>query len=237
MTWWYRVGLTLLLTLSEARSVGAQLSGYASFGEYQMPRDAEISLARSAAPDNVSRRATVKVLTDSGYTVAVEGTNGFVCIVMRSWAAATFTPGRVRDFVYYSKLRAPICFDPVASRTILPLQERRTALGMQGKDAETISRDIATDYAAGRLPKLEGVAFAYMWSAGQDLGSGVGAFHPHMMVFAPYYDNAMVGGNRLGGHQPFVLEDAGTPFAVVAIPVDGNPAIKPVASGQSPPQP
>ena len=94
------------------------------------PRNA---LAKSAAPESISARATIKVLTASGYKVVAEGGNGFVCIVMRGWRAAAFTPAPLRDLVYYSKLRAPICFNPVASKTVLHLQELRARLGMEGK--------------------------------------------------------------------------------------------------------
>src|SRR5438876_8038254 len=45
------------------------------------------------------------------------------------------------------------------------------------------------------------VTFAYMWSAHQHLGPP-GAWHPHMMVFAPNYDNAMVGGFAFGSPLP-----------------------------------
>jgi hypothetical protein len=181
-------------------------------------------LARTAAPESVSSRATVKTLTASGFKVAVQGDNGFVCVVLRGWSAPTFTPAQFREFVYYAKLRAPICFDPVASRTVLPLQELRTELGIQGKDPETIAREVAAAYALGKLPKMESAAFAYMWSDKSDLGPGIGAFHPHMMVYAPYYDNAMLGGSAFGGSAPFVSDDAGTPFAVVVIPVRGSAA-------------
>src|SRR5262249_43087954 len=48
-------------------------------------RNAEIRLARSAAPPSISKDATVMVLGRHGYETAVEGTNGFVCTVDRSW--------------------------------------------------------------------------------------------------------------------------------------------------------
>ena len=70
------------------------------------------------------------------------------------------------------------------------------------------------------------VAFGYTWSAGQQLGPGIGRWHPHMMVFAPYYDNAMLGGNEQG-ILPVVNDDGGTPFAVIVIPVDEKLAIEP----------
>jgi hypothetical protein len=198
---------------------------YPPLNEYMMIREAEVSLARSAAPDNISGHATVKILTATGYRVAVQGDNGFVCLVMRGWAAPTYTPAPFRNFVYYSKLRAPICFDPVASRTVLPYYELRTRLGMQGKDPDAIARGVETAYALGQLPKREGVSYAYMWSANQDLGPGIGAWRPHMMVFAPYYTNSELGGNKIGS-LPFVSDDAGTPFTVCVVPVSGNAAVR-----------
>jgi hypothetical protein len=132
----------------------------------------------------------------------------------------------IKELAYFSKLRAPICFDPVASRTVLPLQELRAELGLQGKDPDAIATAVALAYALGKVPKMEGAAFAYMWSADQVLGPEAGPWHPHMMIYAPYYENSMLGGNELGGSLPVVLDDAGTPFALVIVPVHGNAAIK-----------
>ena len=42
-----------------------------------MPQANEIALAKSAAPANISGRATIKVLTRSGYEVAQKGDNEF----------------------------------------------------------------------------------------------------------------------------------------------------------------
>ena len=190
-----------------------------------MTPETEAALARSAAPEAISGHATVKILTPSGYKVATEGDNGFVCLVMRGWGAPTFTPAQLRDLVYYAKLRAPICFNPVASRTVLPLQELRAKLGMEGKTPDQIAEAVQAAYAKGELPKMEIVAFAYMFSADQDLGPGVGHWHPHMMVYTPYYENSMLGGNQPGA-LPIVGDDAGTPFAVTVIPVDHNLAVK-----------
>ena len=219
-------GLVLLLVSMQAASVRAQSPKYPPFSEYMMTSDAEIALARSAAPENVSAHATVKVLTAAGYKVAAQGDNGFVCIVMRGWGAPTFTPAPFRDLVYYSKLRAPICFNPVASRTVLPLQELRARLGMEGKAPDQIAEGVQAAYAKGELPKMETAAFAYMFSADQDLGPGVGPWHPHMMLYIPYYENSMLGGNQVGGALPFVGDDAGTPFAVTVIPVAHELAVK-----------
>jgi hypothetical protein len=207
-------------------SAQAQRSKYSALSEYMMETGAEVALAKSAAPENISGHATIKVLTASGYSVAAQGDNGFVCMVLRSWGAPTFTPAANRELIYYAGMRAPICFDPVASRTVLPYQELRTKLGMEGRDPDAIAERVSTAYALGELPKMEGVSFAYMWSADSNLGPGVGAWHPHMMVYAPYYKNSMLGDNQCGGPAPCVGDDAGTPFAVVVIPVHGVEAIK-----------
>lgn len=217
--------LVSLLASLDAVAVWAQAPKYPPLSEYMMAPEAEVALARSAAPEKVSARATVKILTTSGYKVAAQGDNGFVCIVMRGWAAATSTTAPERDLVYYAKLRAPICFDPVASRTVLPLQELQAKLGMEGKGPDQIAEDVQAAYAKGELPKMEAVAFAYMFSADQDLGPGVGAWHPHMMVYTPYYENSMLGGNEMDSGLP-VVGDSGTPFAVTVIPVNDRLAVK-----------
>jgi hypothetical protein len=191
-----------------------------------MGREAEIALARSAAPANVSGKATIKVLTEKGYQVVREGENGFVCLVLRGWSAPTYSPAPFRDFVFAATIRAPICFNPVAARTVLPYQELRAKLAMQGQGPEQIAAGVEAAYARGALPKMEAVSFAYMFSADMELGPGIGHFHPHVMVYTPYYDNPMLGGNEFGGLLPFVSDDAGTPFAVTVIPVDQSLAIK-----------
>jgi hypothetical protein len=198
---------------------------YPPLREYLMPRDAELALARTAAPPNVTKRATMKILTESGYRVDHEGDNGFVCMVMRGWAAPTYTPAAFRDLVYDPKVRAPICFNPVAVRTVLPYQELRAKLAMEGKTPDQIATGVQSAYVKGELPKIEAVGFAYMWSADQYLAPGVGAWHPHMMVYTPYYTNAMLGGNQFGSTLPAVTDDAGTPFTVTVIPVDQRLAI------------
>ncbi len=48
----------------------------AAIGQYLMEKNAEIQLARSAAPDSISRDAKIVVLGQQGYETAVEGKNG-----------------------------------------------------------------------------------------------------------------------------------------------------------------
>lgn len=204
----------------------AQPTTYPPLENYLMTRDAEIGLARSAAPDTISSRATIKVLTRTGYEVAHQGDNGFVCLVMRGWSGPTYTPAELRAVAYDAAVRAPICFDTEAARTVLPYYEMKTKLGMAGKTPDEIASAVDAAYKKGDLPKRNGVAFGYMWSADQFLGSEAGHWHPHMMVYSPYYKNAMLGGNAFGSPLPAVTDDAGTPFAIIVIPVDDKLAVK-----------
>jgi hypothetical protein len=218
--------LIFLLLIFALNYVSAQAGKYPALSEYLMQQDEEVALAKSAAPSNISDQATIKVLTANGYKLIHEGENGFVCMVMRGWSAPTYTPAQFRDLVYDPKVLAPICFDPLASRTVMPYYELRSKLGMENKTTDQIAQGIEAAYARGELPKREGVSFAYMWSADQNLASGVGHWHPHMMVFSPYYKNSMLGANAFGSPLPAVSDDEGTPFAVVVIPVDDRIAIK-----------
>jgi len=220
------VVLAFLLAAFDASTMQAQNPKYPPLSDYMMTAEAEVALARSAAPENVSARATIKILTASGYKVAAQGDNGFICLVMRGWSAPTYTPAQFRDLVYDAGVRAPICFNPPAARQVLPYYELRSKLGMEGKTPDQISEAVQAAHAKGQLPRRDEVSFAYMWSADQNLGTGIGHWHPHMMVFAPYYDNSWLGNNEFGGAFPQLSDDAGTPFAVVVIRVDEGLAIK-----------
>jgi hypothetical protein len=210
----------------DAAALEAQAPKYPPIDQYLMPRDAEMALAKSAAPASLADHATIKVLTKSGYVVAHEGDNGFVCMVMRGFSAPTYTPAQFRDLVYDPTVHAPICFTAPAARTAMPYYELRTKLAMEGKGPDQIARSLESAYVRGELPRRDAVTFAYMWSAHQHLAPGIGVWRPHMMVFAPYYDNSTLGGNEFGGPLPQVSDDAGTPFTVVLIPVDPQLFVK-----------
>ena len=203
----------------------AQAPKYPPIEQYLMHQADEIVLAKTAAPTNISDRATIKVLTKSGYEVAQQGDNSSVCMVMRGFSAPTYSPVQFRNLVYDATVLAPICFTPAAVRTAMPYYELRTKLALQGKSPDEIAAGVEAAYAKGELPKRNEVSFAYMWSARQNLASGVGHWHPHMMIFVPYYDNSMLGGNPFGAPLPQLTDDAGTPFSVVVIPVDDKLAV------------
>jgi hypothetical protein len=120
--------LVLFITLGavrEARAADAktQYPSMPPLDQYLMDRTAEIALARSAAPTSISRDATVMVLGSHGYETAVEGKNGFVCVVERGWMNPFDSP----EF-WSPKTRGPLCFNPPAARTVLPITLMRTKL-------------------------------------------------------------------------------------------------------------
>jgi hypothetical protein len=219
-------GPVLLLVSLQVPSAFGQSAKYPPLSEYMMAQDLEIALAKSAAPENISGHATIKVLTASGFQSVHDGDNGFVCMVMRAFSAPSYTPAQFREIVYDPTIRAPICFSAPAARMVMPYYELRTKLALEGKGPDQIAEGVQAAYVKGDLPRRDGVSFAYMWSADQSLGSGIGHWHPHMMVFCPYYENSMVGGNEFGSPLPQVSDDAGTPFTVVVIPIDDRLAVK-----------
>jgi hypothetical protein len=104
----------------------------APLDQYLIPdENAEIALARSAAPASISDAAEVMVLRRDGYATAAKGSNGFFCIVERSWANASDAP----EF-WNPKLRSPNCFNQAAARTFLPIYLMKTKLVFAGKSKE-----------------------------------------------------------------------------------------------------
>src|ERR1700680_515624 len=131
----------------------------APLDQYLMERNAEIALARSAAPESISRDAEVLVLGRHGYETAIKGKNGFVCIVQRSWTAGIDDP----DF-WNPKLRGPICFNPAAVRSYLPQTMRKTELILAARSKAQMAKEIEAALDRKELPSQELGAMCYMMS-------------------------------------------------------------------------
>jgi hypothetical protein len=101
----------------------------APLDQYLMERDAEIALARSAAPKFIAKDATVMVLGRHGFETAVEGTNGFVCNVDRPWMDQF---DNSPEF-WNPKRRGPVCYNQQAAKTLIPILLIRTKLALAGK--------------------------------------------------------------------------------------------------------
>jgi hypothetical protein len=162
--------------------VQAEKSRYpvmAPLDQYLMPSESsEIALARSAAPASISDGAEVMVLRRDGYTTAVKGKNGFVCMVERSWGKSTDDP----EF-WNPKMRAPHCFNPQAARTFLRISLMKTKMVLAGKSRTEILKATAAALDSKELPPLEPGAMAYMMSKQQYLGDRDMSWHPHVMFF------------------------------------------------------
>ena len=163
---------TMAMLMTGATSLFAQqrpdLSAY-----LMADRAAEIALARSAAPHQVSDSATVLVLTADGFTEAAHGSNGFVCAVFRSFAAGVDDPN-----FWNPHIRAPQCFNPPAARTVLPPMLRQADLAIRGTPPAQIPA------AIGRASPANG-SMVYMMSPRQYLDPSHEAHHwlPHLMLF------------------------------------------------------
>ncbi len=138
----------------------------------------EIALARSAAPGSISDGAEVMVLGREGYKTAVKGTNGFLCIVERSWAQ----DADQAEF-WNPKIRAPHCFNAQAARSFAPIYLMKTRLLLAGKSKSEITQAVATALDKKELPALEPGAMAYMMSKQQYLNDQGKSWHPHTMFF------------------------------------------------------
>ena len=151
-------------------------------------RNAEMALARSAAPDSISHDAAVLVLGQHGYETAAKGENGFVCVVQRSWTAG------IDDPVFWNpKLRAPICFNPPAARSYLPIVIKKTELILAGQSKAQMFDSIKAALDSKELPRIESGAMCYMMSKQQYLNDSAGHWRSHLMFFMPGTDPATWG--------------------------------------------
>ena len=156
---------------------------------------AEIALARSAAPESISRDAEVLVLGRHGFETAVKGKNGFVCIVERSWTSAPDA-----DF-WNPNVRTPICYNAAGARSVLVRNLKRTELILAGRTQAQVDEAIFAAVDKKELPVMEPGAMCYMMSkqgSGGDGGDSVEHGPSHLMFYLPQTDPAIWGANLPG---------------------------------------
>jgi len=184
-------------------------------------RNAEVALARSAAPASISDDAEVLVLGAHGYEPAAKGKNGFVCIVERGWTAESDDPN-----FWNPKLRGPICFNAAAARSHLPLTIKKTELILAGKSKAEMFETVTAAIDKKELPTPEPGAMCYMLSKQQYLGDSAAHWHPHLMFFLPQTDPVTWGAN-LPGSPAMGAEMASDRLTIFFVPVrewsDGTP--------------
>jgi len=165
----------------QAQAPNTAYSTMAPLDQYLMAdRNAEIALARSAAPESISGDAKIMVLGRHGYETASEGKNGFVCLVERAWMSPPDDPG-----FWNPKLRGPICFNPPAARSVLPATFERTTMALAGRTKAEIIEGNKVAFEKGKLPPLEPGAMSYMMSKSAYLTDHGDHNLAHLMFYAP----------------------------------------------------
>src|ERR1700733_3199674 len=200
-----------------AQDAKTQYPAMAPLDQYLMAdRNAEIALARSAAPTTISSDATILVFEKGGYQTAVEGKNGFTCLVERSWMSPMDHP----EF-WNPKIRGPICYNPPAVRTILPYTLNRTKLVLTGLSKAQIRENINVAIAKNEFPMPEAGAMSYMMSKEGNLGDDVGHWCPHLMFHVPKTDEASWGADVAGSPVLYNNEnrDVPEPETIFMVPI------------------
>jgi hypothetical protein len=213
------------LALIIASAAGAQQPR--DFAPYMMAdRAAEVVLARTAAPKRVSDSATVLVLTRTGFTAATKGSNGFTCLVERSFQ------GSIKDPTFWNpKVRAPHCFNPAAVRTVLPQHIKQAEWILAGVSTQDIAKRQQEGYANHSLSLPAAGAMAYMLSPKQYLLDNDPHWMPHLMFFFDRSTPASAWG--AGGMTDAVIDgsagEPNSPVITLLIPVrrwsDGTPSV------------
>ena len=216
----------VLVTLIASQAAAGQdakqaYTAMAPVEQYLMERTAEIALARTAAPESVSRDADVRVLGRHGFETAIKGKNGFVCIVGRGWSSAAEP-----DF-WNPKVRVPMCVNAPAARTYLLAIMKITDLGLAGHNLDQVNKAIADSIAKKELPVMDSGSMCY--KTGKEGYGGDVAPHwpPHLMFFYSDFEPAMWGANMAGS--PIIgIADPLFHLTQFVIPVerysDGTPA-------------
>jgi hypothetical protein len=209
-------GLLVMLAAAwqaQAQDAKTPYPTMAPVDQYMMDRNAEIELARSAAPPPIALDAEVMVLGKHGYETALPGKNGFVCIVERSWTSPIDDPG-----FWNPKGRAPICLNAAAARTYLPRTIKKTELILAGQSKAQMVEAVAAAVEKKELPPMELGAMCYMLSKQGYLGDPVGHWHPHLMFFVSQREPATWGAG-VEGSPILAFDDKWENLTIFLVPV------------------
>jgi hypothetical protein len=205
----FRILLCCLLLLGASLVARAQTDAPKPAYDFSTPREDRIKLAESAAPPEVSSKATVYVLERSGYEKVREGTNGFTCFVDRQ------TPLNSE----------PTCFDAEGSATTFPTRLFAEEQRAKGRTEEQITAAIEEAYKDGKFiaPRKSGIVYmmsdsAYILVPGNKLAH----VPPHLMFYAPYATDKDLGSPPSAANMPHLIR-AGQPDAYIIV-IPGNHA-------------
>jgi hypothetical protein len=190
------------ITLPARAQAGSSYASMAPLDQYLISdENTEIALARTAAPASISDNAEIMVLGSQGYKTVAKGTNGFLCLVERSWSQD------INNAEFWNpKIRAPHCFNAAAAKTFAPIFLMKTKLVLAGKSRAEILQATSSAFDSKELPALEPGAMAYMMSKQQYLNDGVKAWHSHVMFYVSG-DAAKSAGANLTGSPVIAASD------------------------------
>src|SRR5262249_11431217 len=118
-----------------------------------------------------------------GFVEAVRGTNGFTCLVHRSFDGPLGDPG-----FWDPSIRAPFCLNPPAVSTVLPAMRKRDEWIMAGVRATDIAERTRRAYASREFAMPAAGSMAFMLSPEQHLANTNPHWMPHLMF---YYDKSI----------------------------------------------
>jgi hypothetical protein len=172
--------------------------------DFSLPREERIKLAESAAPPEISSKATVYLLERSGYVKVREGTNGFSCFVDRQ------TPLNME----------PTCFDAEGSASTLVTRLFAEELRAKGKSEEEINAAIQDGYKSGKFhaPQKPGIVYMLSNSTYLYIAQNNQIVHapPHLMFYAPYATDKDIGLPPQTADMPRVIRP-GQPDAYIIV--------------------
>ena len=177
------LALSFLSSASGAETAKTATPNMAPVAQYLIPRDAEIALARSAATSAIAKDAQIMVFTTTGFQTAVKGTNGFVCLVARSWSAGFGDPN-----FWNPQVRAPICYNAAAAQSQVPETIKRTQIALAGGSEAKIQEGLRAAITSGELPVAKPGSLSYMLSKGTYFNHSEGHWLPHLMFYMPETD-------------------------------------------------
>jgi hypothetical protein len=217
---WMSLALLGALSIGQAQGAAAKVvySSMAPLSQYlSNSASDEIALARSAAPGPIADKAQVLTLSPHGYEVAARGSNGFVCLVQRSWEGNFDN----KDF-WNPEVRTPICYNAAGAHSLLREFLERTDWVLAGMSTAEMAK------RSKLAPPIEG-SMAYMMSRRQVICSGAGCsrWYPHLMFFFPSDAAPNWGANQNGGPVFSGRFDPRTAVLFVLVPMwsDGTPSV------------
>ena len=178
--------------------------------DFSLPREERIKLAESAAPPEISGKATVFLLERTGYVKIREGTNGFTCLVERE------TPLTME----------PECYDAEGSATTLLTRFYTEEQRAKGTSEEQIMAAIEEGYKSGKFKAPRKTGIVYMMSEHNHVlrpdTHQIIHFSPHLMFYAPYMTEADLGSPPSARNMPFIVHEGQPDALIIVVPREQN---------------